>query len=81
MFINKPSFEELNTPITCNEVLLAIKCLKSSKVSCPSDDLLNEYFISSADILVGHITDLFNKIFDPGHFPEVWSLLCQYTKR
>jgi hypothetical protein len=42
-------------------------------VSCPSDDLLNEYFIFSIDILVGHITDLFNRVFDAGYFPEIWS--------
>lgn len=36
-------------------------------------NLLNEYFIASVDIFVGHITDVFNKVFDTGHFPDSWT--------
>ncbi|XP_060584147.1 uncharacterized protein LOC132740284 [Ruditapes philippinarum] len=71
--ISNPTFEELNIPISCEEVRDAVKRLNRNKASCPSDDLLNEYFIFSIDILVGHITDLFNRVFDAGYFPEIWS--------
>ena len=71
--INNPSFECLNTPFTSNEILMAIKDLKRNKAPCPADNLLNEFFIETSDILIGHITDCFNIIFDSGHFPKVWS--------
>jgi hypothetical protein len=71
--INNPTFESLNTPITTGEIREAISRMKRNKASCPVDNLLNEYFIETADILTGHITDCFNKIFDSGFFPESWS--------
>jgi hypothetical protein len=71
--IDNPTLEELNIPISQTEVRDAIKNLNRNKASCPSDNLLNEYFIESLDILVDHITDMFNKVFDAGHFPEIWS--------
>lgn len=65
-------FPELDSPITYEEVVNGIKSLKRNKAS-GCDDLLNEYFIESFHILAGHITDIFNNIFDSGCFPEVWS--------
>ena len=47
--------------------------MKSNKSCAPNDLLLNEFFIESADILVGHITDIFNIIYDSGYFPQSWS--------
>ncbi|XP_053405174.1 uncharacterized protein LOC128558910 [Mercenaria mercenaria] len=71
--VNDPIFDELNIPITSVEVRDAVKRLNRNKASCPSDNLLNEYFIVSIDILVGHLTDMFNIVLDLGHFPESWS--------
>lgn len=69
--INDPIFEELDMPITLNEVQAAIKSLNCDK-ACGSDEMINEYFIESADILSAHITDLFNVILSHGHFPSAW---------
>jgi hypothetical protein len=61
---------------TCSTLLATrycqqLKVLKVINHSAQAINTLNEYFISSADIVVGHITDLFNNIFDSGHFPEI----------
>ena len=66
-------FEELDKPFSEAEVNAAIKRMKSNKSCAPNDLLLNEFFIESADILVGHITDIFNIIYDSGYFPQSWS--------
>jgi hypothetical protein len=63
--ISDPTFDELNIPISCEEVRDAVKRLNRHKAPpCPS---------FSIDTLVGHITDLFNRVFDAGYFPEIWS--------
>ena len=69
-----PTYVSLSTAITTDEVRAAIRNLKRHKTSCPSDNLLNEYFLETVDILIGHITDCFNKVFDSGFFPSSWSL-------
>lgn len=35
--------------------------------------MLNEYFLDTGDILAGHLTDLFNGIFNSGKFPKMQS--------
>ena len=69
---NKCNFEELDIPVCLSEVECAIKKLKRGK-SYAGDQLINEYFIETADILAPHIVDLFNLILDTGHFPSEWS--------
>ena len=64
-------FEELDANITESEVKACIKKLKRDK-SCGSDSLLNEYFLEARDILLSHLTEIFNVILDSGHFPESW---------
>ncbi len=64
-------FEELNIPITADEVLCAVKSLKKGKAAGP-DFLLNEYFTESIDILCAHLCDLFNAILESGFFPDKW---------
>ena len=63
-------FEELDANITeseaRSEVQACIKKLKRDK-SCGSDSLLNEYFLEAGDILLSHLTELFNVILDSGH--------------
>ena len=71
--MNDSTFSELNGPISLQEVITAVKSLKRNKSSCPSDHLINEYLIETIDILGSHITDLFNKVFNSGQFPESWS--------
>jgi hypothetical protein len=68
--ISDPNLKELNIPISWEKVRDAVKRLNRNKAFCPSDDLLNEYFISFIDILLGHITDLFNRVFDAGYLSE-----------
>jgi len=58
MNLDDPTFEELNRQIVVSEVQSAIKNLKRNKSVCPSDNLLNDYFIESSDILSTHITDI-----------------------
>ena len=59
MNLDDPTFEELNRQIVVSEVQSAIKNIKRNKSVCPSDNLLNDYFIESSDILSTHITDIF----------------------
>ena len=65
-------FYELNTTITETEIRKAIKQLKNGKNGGP-DMLLNEFFIHGVNELLPYLYNLFNKILDLGHFPEVWS--------
>ena len=64
-------FEELDSYITVQEVLGAIKNLKRNK-AYSTDEMIYAYFISTSDILAGHLADLFNKIFMSGIFPSSW---------
>ena len=66
------NFEELDRPITAQEIERVIRSLKNNK-SCGIDQLLNEYFIESFDILSAHLVDLFNAILSSGVFPKQWS--------
>ena len=51
--------DELDKPISIEEIHVAIKRLKTNK-ALGSDQLLNEYFIVSFDIISVHPVDLFN---------------------
>ena len=62
-------YEELDTRISHEEIR---KSLKRNKAHA-RDNLLNEYFIETIDILVGHIAIVFNAILDSGFFPDIWS--------
>ena len=65
-------FEELNEAFTQEEILKSINQLKSNKSAGP-DKLINEFFMNGKAVLKQTITNLFNKIFEVGHFPESWS--------
>ena len=65
-------YEELDKNITVEGVKAAIKSLKWEKAT-GSDNLLNENFLETADIICSHLTDLFNGIFALGKFPESWT--------
>jgi hypothetical protein len=50
----------------------AIKQLSNNKSGGP-DMYINELFIYGKEALIPHLLTLFNKIFQVGHFPDVWS--------
>ena len=66
------SNDDLDFPITINEVISAVKKLKTGK-SHGVDDILNKYLIETVDILGSHLCDLFNSILESGIFPEPWT--------
>ena len=65
-------FEELNLSFTLDEILKAIGQLKANKSSGP-DMLINEFFMNGKNVLAPTLVNLFNKIFENGHFPDTWS--------
>ena len=67
-----PFFEELDSRISEAEVRECMKKLKQRK-ACGSDSLLNEFFLEAGDILLSHITELFNALLDSGCFPDTWT--------
>ena len=85
------TFSQLNESFSYVQVESAIKKLKRNKAVCPEDDIINEYILESRDILCGHITSLFYRVFDSGIFPETWargyiiplhkSKCCQHCNR
>ena len=66
-------FEELNLPLSRNEISKAIRQLKNNKGVGP-DKMINEFFIHGANILLPYFDVLFNTIFSNGYFPQDWSL-------
>ena len=68
---NNPINEEINVPITADEITQAVKKLKNSK-SPGTDDVLNEHIKSSLDLMLPVYLKLFNIIFDNGVVPDTW---------
>ena len=66
-------FEELNIPITQQEISKSIKQLKNNK-SPGRDRLLNEFFIHGQHVLLPYIESIFNAILNNGYFPSDWSV-------
>ena len=66
------NFEELDKPITVDEVEVVMRYLKRNK-SFSGDYLLNEYFLETFVRLSGHIVDIFNAILNSVFFPTQWS--------
>ena len=63
---------EINSPITEQEVLKSINCLKLNK-ACSSDLILNEFLKFSKNKMLSAFTKLFNIIFSSGFIPNDWS--------
>jgi len=59
-------------PFTVDEIICSVKLLKRNK-AYGGDNLLNEYFIETVDILAPHICNMFNTIIDSVFFPDIWS--------
>ena len=67
--------EYLNSKITQEEILRAIRNLKNGKAS-GCDSILNEYIKSTSHVFLPLYDILFNTILDTGFFPEQWSIGC-----
>lgn len=65
-------FDELNVGFSTEEIAKAISQLKSNKSAGP-DRFINEFFIYGKEQLIPTLHILFNKLFDIGYFPEIWS--------
>ena len=65
-------FDELNVLITDEEVRVAISSLKNRK-ACGHDNVTAEMLKASGNIAVTFFTQLFNKVFSEGVYPERWS--------
>ena len=65
--------EQINGPITEEEIFKAIKRLKNDKAS-GDDQIINEYLKSSFPIMSEVYVRLFNVIFENGLVPEQWLL-------
>ena len=67
----RTSKDSLNVPINDNEINIAIKSLKLNK-SSGVDAILNEYIISTKQILMPVYRKLFNLILENGIVPSDW---------
>ena len=63
--------DELNSPITGEEITRCIIKMKNNK-SPGNDCIINEYITSTCDIVLPIYVTLFNIIFDTGIIPTVW---------
>ena len=68
---NNSTNEEINSPITVDEFIQAVKILKNNK-SPGRDDLLNKYFKSSLDLMLPIYLKLFSIVLDRGVVPDTW---------
>ncbi|MES9881290.1 MAG: reverse transcriptase family protein [Sedimenticola sp.] len=65
--------EEINTPITSEEILKVIKSLKNNKAN-GIDSVVNEHLKHTAHIMLPTYVKLFNIILDTGVIPESWTI-------
>ena len=63
-------FEELSIDFSQDEILKAISRLKTNKSGGP-DQLINEFLIHGKhyDTFTQTLCNLFNKVYETGHFP------------
>ena len=64
--------DELDRPISKEEVMLAIRKLKHGKSAGP-DGLIAEFFMNSKEVTVHFLVKLFNCLFDKGVYPTSWT--------
>ena len=64
--------EELDREITEDEVINAVKKLKSGKAS-GVDEIPPEFLKAGSEKLIKYLTKLFNVMFNQGFFPRSWS--------
>ena len=64
--------DEINRPITVNEIRDVIKNLQKNK-SGSCDQILNEHIIHTSDIFLSIYCEIFNCILDTGIYPDQWA--------
>ena len=69
---NADIFEILNSPISDEEIAVAVKSLKNKKAG-GVDNILNEEIKATFSIFKKIYKKLFNLILDSGIFPEIWA--------
>ena len=62
---------DINVCITEEEILKCVTSLKRNK-SVGEDAIVNEYIISTIDVMMPLYVALFNTIFDTGVIPSCW---------
>ena len=68
---SRDQFEELDAPITENELMNKVKKIKLKKATY-SDRISNKIIKSSFDILIKGFIKVFNLILKSGNFPKAW---------
>jgi len=63
-------YPELDNPFTVDEIVSSVKLLERNNVY-GGDNLLNEYFIETVDILNPHICKMWNKVVDSGFSSDI----------
>ena len=66
-------YSEFDETLSEQELVSATKKLNSGKSGGP-ERLLNEFFINGFGILPKYLSNLFNVIYDSGHFPSCWTI-------
>ena len=72
-YVNNWNPGGLNDPITEAEVKHAIKMANNNK-ACSIDELINEFFKTSLDLMTPIYVKLFNLIFNTGVIPVNWTI-------
>ena len=72
-FLNAFFDEDVNKPISCDEVRKAACKLKGNK-ACGNDMIINEFLKYCPDRMLECITKLFNVVLDTGLIPQEWCL-------
>ena len=70
--MNVQDVDTLNCPISVEEVIKAIKNLKTGK-SGGLDGILSEMLKAGKHVTVSFLVKLFNLILDQGHYPSEWA--------
>ena len=70
--VNGDLNEEINTEITEQEIITAVKSLKNNKAP-GTDDIINEQIKSTITIMLPTYVKLFNIVFNTGIIPESWT--------
>ena len=65
-------FEDLNVPISVEEIRKGLKQLKNGASAGP-DLMLNEFLKYGTNDLLSYLQTLYNKMFEIGYFPACWS--------